>query len=254
MIGFYNGKDYMKKPIFRFKIDEIYNQVQFTKGYLDSCTDNDNLFNFLSINNQVYKALKDDEKIKFIENFYKEKYQLKKQRFEKIEKEITQKIGQNYTLIIDEFARIFNVNYKGLQKYEIYLGVCPICPRFLDYFCFNLCVNDSCEENFETLLHEMTHFYWFDLFKKEYPQIDNAQYETPNLPWLVSEIVVDCILKNSKFSQFIVYPPSYGYFYDIKIDNSKLMDEVNKMYIESKNIKTFMHKVYEYIEKNKKIF
>lgn len=197
----------MKKPIFKFKIDEINDQVHFTKGYLDNCNDDDHLFNFLSISNQVYKGLKEDEKIEFLENFYKEKYQLNKQKFEKIEKEITQKINQNYTLIVDEFARIFDVKYKGLQEYEIYWGICPICPRFLDYFCFNLCINDSCEENFETLLHEMTHFYWFDLFKKEYPQIDKTQYETPHLPWLISEIVVDCILKNSKFSQFIVYPP-----------------------------------------------
>ena len=243
----------MKKPIFKITIDKKEDQVQFVKGYLNNCLrcDEDWLFNFFDIKKNQYEILSENEKTELLQKIISKKYEENQSNFAKIKKELKQKIKQNYDLIIDEFERIFDVLYDGNQKYIIFLGVCPVCPRFLDWFCFNLCVTHSCAESFETMLHELTHFFWFDLFKKEFPNIDKTEYETPHLPWLVSEIVVDTILSNSQFKKFLVYKPSYDYFYETQIAGENLMKKVNKMYVECQSIKLFMHKVFDYLNTNK---
>ncbi len=159
--------------------------------------------------------------------------------------------------ISDAFSSAFGIDcHKILNNISGRIGINPVCPRYIQddtgfdmpFFCnVNWIVHFS--------LHEMVHFVWFRLWHEHFKDSWN-EYENPHLKWLLSEMIVDPIIRNSQLRKF--FPDidnnrniSYYYFYDMEIGDAPILKTVSDFY---KNNSTTgcMEKSYAYCVEHEK--
>lgn len=131
------------------------------------------------------------------------------------------------------------------------VGLNPICPRDVESHSFDIYHYFETKWAIATALHEITHFAWFYFWKKHFK--DNPQdYDSPHLKWLLSEIVVETIIRNSDIDDLSEQPKyiAYSYFYDMTINDELIFDTMKRMYLERKDIYDFMERAYTWIQDN----
>lgn len=119
----------------------------------------------------------------------------------------------------------------------------PICPRFIESKEFDVNALDNDAGILETSLHEIIHFAWFKDWKEQFPKTNHTDMNAPSLDWLISEIAVDPIFKNSELKSFLITEPAYDYLYQEKINGQNLMKVVNDLYRQSSSIKDFQNQM-----------
>lgn len=129
----------------------------------------------------------------------------------------------------------------------------PIEPRFLREQCFDIFYLNSEKGAIGESIHEMIHFVWFyvwnQLFEDSYDE-----YERPSLKWILSEMVVESVMKDPRLSSINPYFPRknggciYPYFFDMKVGGAFILDTLDAMY-NSQGIREFMKSSYEYCQK-----
>ena len=133
---------------------------------------------------------------------------------------------------------------------EARVGINPVGSRYLEDNAFDAFYLYSPEGMTMSSLHEIIHFIWFYVWNKTY-QDDISEYENPHLKWVVSEMVVDLIIKEANLSYLnpdnkeTIYP----YFHDIRINGKQILLELESL-ISNNNIIEFMSKVYELCKVN----
>lgn len=131
------------------------------------------------------------------------------------------------------------------------VGLNPICPRDIEKHCFDIYHCFEIQYAMSVALHEITHFVWFYFWQKHFHD-DISEYDFPNIKWLLSEIVVETIIRNSEINDLIKQPQyiAYSYFYDIKINDELIFDTMTKLYLKRKDIYDFMDKSFDWIKNN----
>ncbi len=129
----------------------------------------------------------------------------------------------------------------------------PICPRYIETHSFNIYHYFEPKYAITTALHEITHFAWFYFWNKHFK--DNlSEYDFPNIKWLLSEIVVETIIRNSEINDLVEQPQyiAYSYFYDMTINGELIFDTMKKIYLNRKDIYDFMEQSFDWIKINEK--
>ncbi|MGN0294200.1 MAG: hypothetical protein ACI4D3_09385 [Lachnospiraceae bacterium] len=126
----------------------------------------------------------------------------------------------------------------------------PIEPRFLKEQCYDTFYLNSERGAIGEAIHEIIHFVWFyvwnRLFRDSYDE-----YERPSLKWILSEMVVESVMKDKRLSSINPYFPReqggciYPYFFDMVVDGRLILDTLDVMY-SSQNIEEFMRNSYAY--------
>ena len=131
------------------------------------------------------------------------------------------------------------------------VGLNPICPRDIQNHSFDIYHYFDSQYAITTALHEITHFVWFYFWQKHF-QDNSTEYDFPNIKWLLSEIVVETIIRNSEINNLIKQPQyiAYSYFYDMTINGELIFDTMKKMYINRTDIYDFMEKSFNWIKNN----
>ncbi len=99
-------------------------------------------------------------------------------------------------------------------------------------------------------IHEIIHFIWFHVWNRLW-QDSYAEYERPSLKWILSEMVVESVMRDERLSAINPYFPReaggcvYPYFFDMTADGVPILDTLDQMY-HSRNIQTFMKDSYAY--------
>lgn len=101
-------------------------------------------------------------------------------------------------------------------------------------------------------LHEIIHFVWFyvwnRLFRDSYDE-----YERPFLKWILSEMVVESVMRDERLSSINPYFPReqggcvYPYFFDMKAGGVLILDTLDEMY-RAQTIEEFMKNSYAYCQ------
>ena len=103
------------------------------------------------------------------------------------------------------------------------------------------------------VIHKVTHFIWVYICQKSFHD-DKKKYDQPHLKWLLSEMLIDTLIKNTKlnslYAQKDLDKPAYNYFYDIQIQNTPLLETLKEIYLNSPNIQLFMMHAYQYLQIN----
>ena len=132
----------------------------------------------------------------------------------------------------------------------------PICPRFLAARCFDVFYKNSERGALGMALHEVIHFLWFDGWHRHFGD-SYAEYETPSLKWILSEMVVEPIMRDERLSSINPYFPRenggcvYGYFQDMVIDGAPILDTLDALY-RKLPITDFMEVSYGYCQQFEK--
>lgn len=80
------------------------------------------------------------------------------------------------------------------------ISMTPNCPRFLDSKEFFITIDTNIMK--KIAVHELTHFYFFEKWKKVFPKDNQRKFEQPYLIWHFSEIAVDPIANDKRFAKF----------------------------------------------------
>lgn len=127
----------------------------------------------------------------------------------------------------------------------------PICPRFLRERRFDVFYMNSPRGAVGMSIHEMIHYLWFSVWNRHFKD-SYDEYETPSMKWLLSEMVVESIMRDERLSSINPYFPRengggciYPYFFDMTADGVPVLDTIDRLYREN-GITDFMEAAYRY--------
>ena len=126
----------------------------------------------------------------------------------------------------------------------------PICPRFLKERYFDVFHLNSHRGALGIALHEIIHYLWFHVWNGIYHD-SYDQYERPSMKWILSEMVVESIMRDERLSTINPYFPRenggsvYDYFQTMVVDGAPILDTLDRLYRQH-DIKTFMEVSYRY--------
>ena len=165
--------------------------------------------------------------------------------FQKAWTDIADNLNEAYSSAFDNDC----LNILNSMTAEV--GLNPICPRDNENHKFDIYHYFDVQYAISIALHEITHFVWFYFWQQHFKDNIN-DYDYPNLKWLLSEIVVETIIRNSKINDLIEQPKyiAYSYFYNMKIGNELIFETMRKMYLNRKDIFDFMEKSFDWIKNN----
>lgn len=167
----------------------------------------------------------------------------------------TQKVwATNKAAVNDTYSKVFNVDCCSILN-DMVAGISlnPICPRFLKEKFFSVVWAGDDDNFLKTALHEMIHFVWFYVWQQHFA--DKAEeYEKPHLKWILSELVIDTLVKDTAIRN--LYPeahrqqPAYKYFYQMNINDTPILHTLSALNKQAKNIEEFMEISYKYCLEN----
>ena len=198
------------------------------------------------------QSLTQDERFKYLCDKLK---QIRSEKQSEIEKSIQMfqdawsPIEKNLN---DAYSSAFDMDCSDILNNMVGLvGLNPICPRDLSDNSFSVYYYFDPNYAVSTALHEITHFVWFNAWQKHFHD-DEKEYDFPHIKWLLSELVVETIIRNSEIAKLTPPPEyiAYKYFYSMDIDGKPIFDTLRKMYINRKSFPDFMETVYDWIRKN----
>lgn len=134
------------------------------------------------------------------------------------------------------------------------LSINPVEPRFLKEHRYDTFYLNSERGAIGGGIHEIIHFVWFHVWNRLF-QDSYDEYERPTLKWILSEMVVESIMKDERLSSINPYFPRenggciYPYFFDMIVDGKLILDTLDAMY-QSQNITDFMRNSYAYCKEH----
>lgn len=114
------------------------------------------------------------------------------------------------------------------------LSLNPICPRFLQTHTFDVFYLNSPRGAIGLAIHEIIHFVWFHVWQQVFHDCD-ADYESPSLKWILSEMAVEPIMRDERLSAINPYFPRenggcvYPYFYTMEIGGQLMLETLAGM-------------------------
>ncbi|MDO4372198.1 MAG: hypothetical protein Q4D08_01090 [Clostridia bacterium] len=152
-------------------------------------------------------------------------------------------------------SETFGIDCAGLlNDLRCNLSMNPIEPRFLKEHCYDTFYLNSEKGAIGGGLHELVHFVWFYVWNRLFGD-SYDEYERPSLKWILSEMVVESVMRDTRLSSINPYFPRenggcvYPYFFDLMADGKPILDTLDAMY-RSQNIEAFMRSSYAYCQKH----
>lgn len=225
---FIKQDEYWNKPIFHF-----FPELLKFKGLFTKSSDNRNIVEEISGTVfELYKSREKEIQNKIIS------YQENWNRHEK--------------LINERFSSIFGFDTrKVFNNLVCNITLNPISPRYLKEHVFDVFYMNSDKGAIGSALHEIVHYLWFYLWNQKYKD-SYEQYESPSLTWILSEAVVEQILRDEEFNRINPYHQdgnAYSYFYNMIITGRPIYDYLDEIY-KNNSIDKFMDKSYQFMVEN----
>lgn len=238
------GIDYMINSIIEFQKDD---QTPFWS---------DSLYYFYKgLDKEYAKTLEFQDRKNYIEKVLRETY-------EELEETINNKIvvyskhwETHKPKIEAALSDAFKVDCKALFNDMVCkVSMNPVSPRFLQENSFEVFYLNSEKGALGTAVHEIIHFVWFYVWNQVFND-SYEEYESPSLKWILSEMVVESVMRDPRLSTINPYFPRenggciYPYFFDMEVNGKLVLDVLEEMY-RTQDIKEFMKNSYEYCLNN----
>lgn len=136
----------------------------------------------------------------------------------------------------------------SFQNLRCNISLNPIEPRFLLERRFDLFYLNSERGAIGEAIHEIIHIVWFHVWNRIF-QDSFEEYERPSLKWILSEMVVEPIMRDPRLSSINPYfrledgGCVYPYFYDMVIDHAPILETLYELY-RAVPIADFMRRSY----------
>ena len=241
---------YKKSLIVEFKVMTLEENIDLVKYAYKEKDKTLDMYKYVTSLFPELKEIKKDLDInKQIEDIVNKRYY---DNFDLLNQKITEytNIWNKYNdIYLKSLSEYFDISNLKVSKIIANVGIIPIFPRYLDTCSFSIGIVDE-EKLIETTSHEILHFFWFEKWKEMFPNYKKEEFETPNLIWKYSEMVVDPILNSKDFNDiFKINYKAYDSFYELYDGELKVMDKLKEIYNKNINISQKMLLGYEYIKK-----
>ncbi|MDD3263835.1 MAG: hypothetical protein PHT94_02985 [Candidatus Nanoarchaeia archaeon] len=235
------------------KIDEYKELLEFV--FLDDNIFKNSSFYFYPELKEILNNSKNKKKDLFIffKNYEKQHEVELKNLSNRLEK-LWNKYNDKFMKIFEEINEIKWTNKRKI--FDVKITLSPLCPRFLDENLFYVFYKFDDKKLIEVILHEISHFIFFEKFKEIYPEVDSSNFESPNLIWKFSEIMPGIILQDKRFQDLykIEEISVYDIIKKIKIKDRLILDIFKEFYEKKENFVDFVIKSYDLIKKNEEEF
>ena len=210
------------------------------------------LYHFYPMLNKEYaQSLSFVERKKYIETVVRKNYMELEETLNQKQRVYKKHWQQHKSQIVGALSEAFEIDCEPLfNDMECYISMNPISPRFLQEKYFEVFYLNSERGALGTAIHEIIHMVWFYVWNQMFE--DNyEEYARPSLKWILSEMVVEPIMRDERLSSINPYFPRenggcvYSYFYDMIVEGQPMLEILNKMY-RSQSIKDFMKNSYRY--------
>ena len=131
-------------------------------------------------------------------------------------------------------------------------------PRDIDRQDFALCSTDSLFNSMSTMIHEITHLYYFKKWKEVFTNCPREYYEAPHPYWHLSELmayVIDNDIRVRGISYTTWIQSEYAYQWFDNEGKISIQGYFDKLYNENINdFAVFLKKAKEVVDSNPKLF
>lgn len=162
---------------------------------------------------------------------------------------------QHRPQVEDALSEAFGVDSRLLfNDLRAHITLNPVCPRFLQEHTFDVFHLNSHRGAIGLSIHEMIHFLWFYVWQ-ELHHDGWEEYERPHLKWILSEMVVESIMRDERLCSINPYFPRenggcvYRYFQDMCIEGRMILDTLDDMY-RACDMPAFMRESYAYCQRH----
>jgi hypothetical protein len=236
------GVDYMIRNIMEFQTDEttafwrepLYHfYPQLDKNYAESLRIGERK----EYIERVLRSVYDD-----LENMINEKVDCYSQYWKTCKEQINDALSDAFEV---DCSNLFN-------DLRVNVSMNFVEPRFLREHSFDIFYLNSEKGAIGESIHEIIHFVWFYVWNRTFGD-SYDEYEYPSLKWILSEMVVESIMKDVRLSSINPYFSReqggciYPYFFDMLVDGSFILDTLDEMY-HRQNIVEFMRNSYTYCQ------
>jgi len=157
--------------------------------------------------------------------------------------------------IVSALEEIFSIDLTAVfNDLTCMTTFCPVSPRYLDRHTFDNFFMESEKGALGTAIHEIIHFVWFHVWKNKFHD-SPAEYETPHLKWIISEMVVEPVMRDPRLGSINPYYQHkacvYPYFYTMNISGAPILDTLYSM-ISAMPISDAMDAAYRYCADHEK--
>lgn len=168
------------------------------------------------------------------------------------------KISEQYQIIWsqyqDAFMRSLSEYFdlvwpEDCMKISAKIGNIPVFPRYIKERRFDIGVINR-TDFIDTCMHECCHFLFFEKWKQLCLNWKWEDFDSPSLLWYLSEIAIDPILNDQKFSNIFSHQfHCYDSFYQVKIGDINLVEKIRTIF-KTNNIEDAMKLGYEFLKEN----
>ncbi|MEK6917676.1 MAG: hypothetical protein AABW51_01895 [Nanoarchaeota archaeon] len=195
------------------------------------------------------KKRKEIEHNFFEEVFKKEKNELERKR-DYFQKE-WDKINNKIMLALSEI-----VEQKWDEKDKKVYGrvsLNTICPRYIKVRTFDLFYRFNDKDMIRVAIHELSHFIYFDKWKKVFPKTKEKEFDNPHLIWHLSEMVPKIILNDKRIQKIFKYKfTSYNVYENFKLNGKPLLLYLQEFYDNREDFEDFLKKSWKFVQKYEK--
>lgn len=159
----------------------------------------------------------------------------------------------NRAQIVEALQEIFALDLSGLfNDLTGQISMNPVCPRHLAEHTFDVFYLNSQYGALGLSLHEIIHFVWFHVWQKVFRD-SPEEYESPSLKWILSEMVVEPVMRDARLAELNPYYQDgscvYPYFYTLKLEGRPILDILYDM-LRGMSMEAFMRESYGLVQKH----
>ncbi len=231
-------------PEVKYSVESI---MEFTKPELPPFWSNPFFHFFPDIDRDYFNTLDEENRRNFLTNyFFKFENENKALLEEKLFK-YNSRWHECHDQVVSALEDAFGIDLSELfNNMKCFVTYNPVSPRYLESCSFDVFYLNSENGALGSSLHEIIHFVWFYVWQN-YFHDDFSEYETPGLKWILSEMVVETIMRDERLFSVNPYAEScvYPYFYTMKFGDTNILDILYKMF-SSMSITDFMEESYRF--------
>jgi len=223
--------------------------LEFTKEGLPDFWSEPFFYFYPDIDKVYYKSLNNAERRKFLVEYFTE--------FEARNIDLLNDKMQKYNAywqqhepqIVQALEDAFEIDLTNLFNDMVCLTTfSSVSPRYLDRNTFDNFYLQSEKGALGSAIHEIIHFVWFYVWHRHFDD-SPREYETPHLKWILSEMVVESVMRDGRLAAINPYFADkscvYPYFYTMKVEGQPILDLLYGMYC-AMPILDFMEASYKF--------
>lgn len=205
------------------------------------------------VDKEAYDKMSNEDRSKFLNQYFSAFYAEKQSLIEEKLHSYNTYWKCHEPQVVAALEDAFGLDLTDLFNETVcYMTFNPICPRYLDKGIFYNFYLESERGALGTALHELIHFVWFYVWHQHFGD-SPEEYETPHLKWILSEMVVEPIMRDERLCAINPYFADkscvYPYFYTMEIEGKPILETLYQMF-SSMPIQQFMEESYRYCQEH----